>query len=93
MKPNIEEEYWLALTHAPGVGPVKFVRLLKHFGHPRGVFEADHDEWRAFKMNEVLINYLQNPNWQIVEKDMQWLTQSGSHLLTLEHPDYPPLLR
>lgn len=94
MKPNnIDEEYWLALIHAPGVGPVKFARLLKHFNTPRRVFEAEPDEWRFLKLNNILIKYLQTPNWRIVDKDMQWLTQSGAHLLTLHHPDYPPLLR
>jgi len=88
-----EEEYWLALARAPGVGPVNFVRLLKHFGDPRSVFEAGLSEWQAFKIKGALLNYLQAPNWQAIEKDMQWLAQPGNHLLTLEHPDYPPLLR
>ncbi|OAD20058.1 Smf protein [Candidatus Thiomargarita nelsonii] len=88
-----EEEYWLALARAPGVGPVNFVRLIKHFGDPRSVFEAGLSEWQAFKIKGALLNYLQAPNWQAIEKDMQWLAQPGNHLLTLEHPDYPPLLR
>ncbi len=90
---NAEEEYWFALAHAPGVGPVNFARLIKHFGNPRAVFEAERVEWQAFKMKKALVDYLQNPNWQAVEKDMQWLAQPGNHLLTLDHPEYPPLLR
>jgi len=88
-----EEEYWLALARAPGVGPVNFVRLIKHFGEPRSLFEAGLSEWQAFKIKGALLNYLQDPNWQAIEKDMQWLAQPGNHLLTLHHPDYPPLLR
>ncbi len=89
---NTEEEYWLALVHAPSVGPVNFARLVTHFGSPRDVFEASHVEWRALNMSEKLIDYLQNPDWQAVEKDMQWLTQPRHYLLTKKHPDYPPLL-
>lgn len=90
---NTEEEYWLALARAPGVGPVNFERLIKHFGSPREVFEAGRSEWQAINLKETLLNYLQNPDWQTVEKDMQWLAQPNTHLLTLHHPDYPPLLR
>jgi len=90
---NTEEEYWLALLHAPSVGPVNFARLIAHFGNPREVFEAGHISWQDFNMSEKLLNYLQNPNWEAVEKDMQWLAHTEHHLLTLEHPDYPPLLR
>ncbi|MEN8219230.1 MAG: DNA-processing protein DprA [Pseudomonadota bacterium] len=88
-----EEEYWLALARAPGVGPVNFARLLEHFGNPCSVFEAGLSEWQAFNIKGALLNYLQDPNWQAVEKDIQWLAQPGNHLLTLHHPDYPPLLR
>ena len=88
-----EEKYWLALIRAPGVGPVKFAALLKHFETPRQLFEADPSKWQAQKIKARLRNYLQNPDWHAVEKDIQWLLQPNHHLLTLHHPDYPPLLR
>ena len=88
-----EEEYWLALVRAPSVGPITFIRLMTHFGSPRRVFEADQSEWRELKLKEKLQNYLQNPDWFAVEKDMQWLEQPNNHLLTFDHPDYPPQLR
>lgn len=90
---HTEEEYWLALLHAPGVGPVNFARLLKHFGSPLAVFEAGKSEWQALNMKQELLKYLQNPDWHTIEKDMQWLAQSNNYLLTLFHPDYPPLLQ
>jgi DNA processing protein len=90
---NTEEEYWLALVRAPGVGPVKFAALLKHFETPRQLFEADPSEWDARKIIDRLRNYLQNPDWNAVEKDLKWLAQANHHLLTRHHPDYPPLLR
>ncbi len=94
MKPkNTEEDYWLALMRAPGVGPVKFAHLVKHFGSPRDVFEAEQLEWHALNLKKELLNYLQNPDWYAVEKDIEWLAQPGHYLLTQHHPDYPPLLR
>ncbi|MEK8018853.1 MAG: DNA-processing protein DprA [Candidatus Parabeggiatoa sp.] len=93
MKQNLGEEYWLALARAPGIGPINFGHLLNHFGSPRGLFEAGHREWRTLRLRTDLRRYLQKPNWLAVEKDMSWLAQAGHHLVTLEHPNYPPLLR
>ncbi|MCK5877315.1 MAG: DNA-processing protein DprA [Candidatus Marithrix sp.] len=91
MKPE-NTEYWLALSHAPGVGPVNFMRLIKHFGSLLDIFTAGRAEWQAIKMKANLMKYLENINWQIIENDMLWLEQPNNHILTLEHPDYPPML-
>jgi DNA processing protein len=88
-----QEEYWLALAHAPGIGPIYFLRLLNHFGSPRTVFEAGHLEWQKLGLKAELIDYLQNPDWLAVEQDQQWLSQTGNDLLTLHHPHYPPYLQ
>jgi DNA processing protein len=93
LKQNLGEEYWLALARAPNIGPNHFKHLLNHFGTPRSLFEAGHREWRSLRLRTDLRRYLQKPNWLAVEKDMYWLTQAGNHLLTLAHPNYPPLLR
>jgi len=90
---NLGEEYWLALARAPYLGPVNFVRLLNHFGNPRNVFEAGWGEWQALNIRGSLLNYLRHPNWSAVENDLHWLAQKNHYLLTLFHPDYPPLLR
>ncbi len=87
------EEYWLALVHVPRLKPINFLQILNHFGNPRAVFEADPDEWQALKLSADVINYLQNPNWYLVEKDIRWLAQQHHHLLTLHDSNYPPLLR
>lgn len=88
-----DEGYWLALARTPGVGPMTFLRLLNYFGHPHKVFEADSIAWSEAGLKTEAVNYLKNPDWQAVEEDLQWLTHAGNHLLTLEHPDYPPHLR
>jgi len=88
-----EEEYWLALLRAPGVGPVNFVRLIKNFESPRGVFEAGYGQWLSFNMKEPLLKYLPHPDWAAVEKDIQWLVQPNHYLLTIDSPEYPSRLR
>lgn len=86
---NPDEEYWLALAHAPGIGPIHFLRLLNYFGSPRAVFEAGRSEWQKLGLKVELIHYLQNPDWSAVEPDQQWLAQADNSLLTLHHSDYP----
>ncbi|MBE9562591.1 MAG: DNA-protecting protein DprA, partial [Proteobacteria bacterium] len=86
-------EYWLALSYAPRVGPVSFMRLVKHFGNLQNLFTAGREEWQAIKMKDNVIKYLENIDWQIIENDMQWLEQPDNHALTLEHSDYPSILR
>ncbi len=93
MSQDLGEEYWLALIRAPYMGPINFKQLINHFGNPRNVFEAGLLEWQALNISGKLLNYLRNPNWYAVEKDLHWLTQPNRYLLTLSHPNYPPLLR
>ncbi|OQW93592.1 MAG: DNA protecting protein DprA [Beggiatoa sp. IS2] len=86
-------EYWLALVRAPGIGPVNFARLIKHFGNPRSVLEAGFSEWQALALKIDVLNYLKTPDWSSVENDLRWLEHPNHHILTLEHPAYPSRLR
>lgn len=45
------------------------------------------------KIRKDILNQLKNPNWQLVEKDLQWAKQANNHILTLLDPKYPPLLK
>ena len=38
-------------------------------------------------------NYLQQPDLELLESDLEWLSAPGHHLLTFDNPDYPPLLK
>ncbi len=85
--------YWLALQRAPGVGPTTFQALLENFGSPRAVFEARHDLSSNGLLGKPTLEYLRNPDWAAVEKDIVWSTQPNHHILTLDDPAYPQLLR
>lgn len=90
--------YWLALLHAPGVGPATFLALLDHYITPRAVFErvANHHgpaEDAAPRLSAATAAYLRNPDWASVEKDLAWLAQPDNHIITLHDPAYPALLK
>lgn len=38
-------------------------------------------------------NYLNQPDPELLESDLEWLSAPGHHLLTFDNPDYPSLLK
>jgi DNA processing protein len=81
---------WLALHRAPGIGNMRFRRLLEAYGSPAAVFAAAD---RVSDLSDEARRYLRQPDWKAVEQDLKWLEQPGCSLLTLAEPDYPALLR
>ncbi len=86
-------KYWLALYRTPGIGSRRFAALLAHFGSPQAVFQAGPEQLRALRIGAESIAAIQTPDWHAVGQDRDWLSLPGHHLLTIQDPDYPPLLR
>lgn len=95
-KPNDVPDlaYWLALLHAPGVGPITFLALLDYYTTPRAVFEGGvNNGLIAPRLGAATLAYLRNPDWATVEQDLAWQAQPDNHIITLHDPAYPSLLR
>ncbi len=88
-----ELKYWLALLHAPGIGSVNYSRLLDKFGEPEQLFKASHSRLSKWDLKAELREYLRNPDWGPVENDLLWAEQPNNHLITLNNPLYPTLLK
>ncbi|MCV6636750.1 DNA-processing protein DprA [Candidatus Albibeggiatoa sp. nov. NOAA] len=86
-------KYWLALSRAPQIGAVTFGQLLKRFGSPEMVFLATQRDWLNAGLKNKTVDYLQHPDWDAIEADLNWSQQTNNHLLTLDHPQYPAYLR
>lgn len=84
---------WLALLRAPGIGPAGFNRLLEQFHSPAAVFEAPRSQLATSGLASPTLDYLAAPDWTRIEQDLAWLEHSDNHLICLNDPDYPPLLR
>ncbi|MBW2060555.1 MAG: DNA-protecting protein DprA [Deltaproteobacteria bacterium] len=87
--------YWLALYLAPGVGAVRFVRLLEHFKAPRAVFQASVAELvRVPRLPLKVATALARFDWaEEVKKELRRVQSLGIKLMTLEDPVYPPRLK
>ncbi len=88
-----ELRFWLALNRTPGVGTRTFSLLLEHLGEPRAVFDESAATMTALGLPAHTVNFLQQPDWSAVQRDLRWLEGDGNSVLTLHDPDYPERLR
>ena len=85
--------YWLALQRAPGIGNRRCLKLLGEFDSPATIFAAGAEHLRSIGLRPESIDYLANPDWEAVDRDLDWLAQSGNSIMTCRDPDYPVLLK
>jgi DNA processing protein len=83
---------WLALLRAPALGPVTFLRL-RAAGLDLVDLVGTRDLPAGTGLGAALRGYLVAPDWDGVDRDLAWLARPGHHLLTLDDPRYPALLR
>ncbi len=80
------------MLHAPGVGPVRFGRLLARYGSPGAVLRADRGGLGETGLSREAIDWLRSPDEALIEADLAWLEDPAHQLITLADPRYPPLL-
>jgi DNA processing protein len=86
---------WFTLRAVPGIGNLLFKRLLDRFGSPQAVLSAKADDLARVdgitgtRLRAVLRQ--RTPDW--VHRILDQVQQKGYQLITLQHPQYPLLLR
>lgn len=88
-------ECWLRLSRAPGIGSRALIALLEIFKTPEHIVGASHAQLaRVLGNNEADLFAITNePDIGRREKDIEWLAQQDSHLISILDNDYPELLR
>lgn len=76
----------------PGVGPVRYAKLLARFGDPAAVLAAPARELVRCELSAETLAGLRQPDWAAVERDLAWLAQPNRHLVARHDPRYPPRL-
>ena len=87
---------WLALHRTPGVGPSTLAQLFQQFSDIPALFGAPELINRLNlppARKTALENTLKNPDWKAVEQDLSWAEQQDNHILRINQPDYPKLLK
>lgn len=84
---------WLLLHHTPGLGPVKIRQLLDAGIQPEELVGQSGRVHKGLNLPERSQAYLRNPQWQDIEQDLQWAQNPKCHIIPLNSPDYPALLK
>ena len=84
---------WLTLHAVTGIGPVTAARLLAHFdGDIDALFGCDDGVLRSLGLQSAQLRQLRWPS-PVVEQGLNWAEAPGNHLLCLDDPAYPALLK
>ena len=85
--------YLLALNHITGVGPKIVARLRQKWPDLSHLFQLKSHQLRACGLSEALAERISQFDMRAVEEDLQWNEHDGCHLLSIESPEYPALLK
>ncbi|MBT4838695.1 MAG: DNA-protecting protein DprA [Methylococcales bacterium] len=85
--------YWLTLHHTTGIGPKLFQRILQQFPELKTFFDSSDLDKKQLGLSDKVINNIKRFNWDDLEKDLKWSQQDQCHILTLNQPHYPELLK
>jgi DNA processing protein len=83
---------WLVLYHTAGIGGSTLRQLLETFPGPTAILTAGSAQLRSAGLSTTAIEALRQADTAAIERDLEWLQQPDNHLLTWQHPHYPPLL-
>lgn len=80
---------WLLLALTPNIGPVSFLKLLKHFQSIENVFLASIDELSQVVSQKAACLIKEKHSQTSVDETLLWQTNKDCSLLTLLDEDYP----
>lgn len=89
---------WLALHHAPGLGPVTFLSIAEQLASSQTdplqlVGDSQHKLARSLNLTEQTYTSLASPDWGAIDADVSWAAQDGCHIIPVVSSWYPQSLR
>jgi DNA processing protein len=85
--------YWLALAHLPGMGSRRIARLLDVFGNIDAAFSATPEQLSRAGVPADCLEGFHQPDHAAIENDLRWAEVADNHILCLDDPHYPQLLK
>ena len=84
-------KYWVWLSSIPGVGSVRYGKLLEHFGNPQGVWEATLNELKGLAfLNRSLIDLILNNKYRDeLDIHLERIYKNNIKILTINDELYP----
>lgn len=91
--PDINQlKFWLALLRAPGIGNKTFLNTLQSF-QPEQLFSQSQATLSTLGLKQKSIDYIKNPDWDLIANDLLWLKQTDNDVITINDPHYPSQLK
>jgi DNA processing protein len=89
----VERDFWIALSMAAGIGPVRFARLLETFGSAESAWHASLFELARVGLERRTLDSLQRLRAETPAALMNNLRRLGIRAVTRLDDDYPANLR
>ena len=87
-------KYWVWLSSVGGIGPVTVLQLLKHFGTPEKVYQADAGDYGGIESaRPINFSQLMLKNLDTANKILASCQKSGFRVITFQDAEYPDRLR
>lgn len=92
---NREEQlrHELALNRVQGLSASHKSMLCHRLGSAVAVFNSPASSLLRFGLSRAVMQALQSPDWRAVERDLAWSRQNDHHILGMQDPAYPALLK
>jgi len=90
----VDRRYWIGLNLVKGIGPVRFRRLLDHFGDPQAAWQASLAGLAAAGLDRRSIENLEQVRrGGQLDAALRAIEQTGAQVLTWDDEGYPRNLR
>ena len=88
-----QTEAWLTLAHIDKLRPATLLKLISRFKSPKNILQASQIELQSLGINRAIIEGIRSPKENALHCDLAWLEHENHHLLTIQDPAYPTLLK
>lgn len=85
--------YLLALNHINGAGPKTIAALRQHWPDLSELFSLSQAQMERTKIPRSIAQQIHNFHRSSIEADLAWAAQENNHIVSIEDPSYPYLLK
>ncbi len=90
--PENNQESWLHLLNAPGLGFARISQLIEHYGSADNIISQSSFA-PELKIPNKAIHHLSKVSSDQIQHELLWLEKNNNYLLTIDDPLYPPQLK
>ena len=90
---DVDIRAWLVVSQTPGVGAIRFHKLLKQIGQPEQILKASSHELRNAGLDEKAIRFLKAPPPEKIIPSLTWAKAANHTIRTFHCRQYPEKIK